>query len=141
MEAIETLALAKAVKDAAAKKAREELAVGKHSVDFTVRVSGELTVGEDESYTPTVKVPFKAALALFVRYSGVTGDAALNALVKAFTEAVEADGDTVAALEASADLVAAEARLNAALGELPKATRKGKVLTKLVVEAVEDDAE
>jgi len=65
------------------------LAPGDHDFDITVRVSGSLRKGEDYERTPTASVPLKQALALFVRYCGITRKAALSALTKAMTEALD----------------------------------------------------
>jgi hypothetical protein len=89
------IALTKAVSDRQAKAARPSLTVGTHEVDFTVRVRGSLTVSEDTDKTPTVSIPMKETLALFIAYSGITGQHAKNLLTRAMTDAlaIQADGE------------------------------------------------
>jgi len=128
-----------------AKKSRDGLAAGEHEIDteITLAIKGKVNVSADEEYTPTVKVPLKVTLALFTRYSGVTGPAAMKALTKAMTEALAIEKMTgpdkknaLKAIGEIADLEAAEAQLDAALFELPKANRVGKVNVKAAVEVV-----
>lgn len=132
-----------------AKKVRDDLAVGEHVIegDITLSYNGVVKVCEDESYTPTTAIPLKTALALFLRYSGVTGPAANTALIKAMTEALEierltgkAKKDAVEAIREVADLDAAEEAVRQGLAELPEATRKGKVNAKVKVEVKEKAA-
>ena len=62
------------VLSAVAGKAAGPLAPGQYNVDetLTVRVSGTVVKGEDESYTPTVAIPFKAVVALLLARMGAT---------------------------------------------------------------------
>lgn len=142
--ALSALAIAKAIKDKLVKEARDEVAVGSFEVDTTVRIRGLLNVFEDEQYTPTAEIPIKAALALFIRYCGVTRDAARRALQQAMTEALNmnATGEekTDVILErlgedwrVVADCMTAVTQLAAAL---PQRTRKGKVTTELDIDVV-----
>ena len=142
---VETLALAKAIKEKALKDARKNLTVGTHNVDVTAHISGTITVGADEEFIPTVCVPLKAAMALFIRYCGITRNAAETALVKAMTEALNnaqrgaETVDTVAGAisEEESIIAACEAQVTKMMGALPKQTRSGKVTTKLTVAPVE----
>jgi len=128
-----------------AKGGRENLEPGEYNIDaeVTLSVKGGIEVLEDESYTPTVKIPHKLAMALFIRYSGVTGPAAMNALVKAMTEALaiealegKAKKAAVKAISEVADLDAAEEVVAKGLGELPKESRAGKVIVNASVNVV-----
>jgi len=148
MDAIITTALGKAL-DKQAKKQRDDLTPGEHEVEgeITLSYSGTVKVSEDESYTPTTSIPLKVALALFLRYSGVTGPTARDALIKAMTEALEIERlsgkekrAAVEAIREVADLDAAEEAVRKGLAELPEATRKGKVSAKVTVEVVENAA-
>lgn len=121
---------------AQAKKARKDLDPGTYEVDAHVEmdVSGVVNVSEDESYTPTVSIPLKVTMALFMRYTGVTGEHAHAALMKAMTDALEIENlsskdkkAAVEAIEELADLEAAEAKVRSGLDDLPKKNRKGKV--------------
>lgn len=119
-----------------ATKARDELPTGEHEIDATVtlHVSGTVDVGEDVYYRPTASIPLKKALALFVRYSGVTGPAAMDALVRAMRDAVYTPEE---ALDELADLEHAEKQVLAGLERLPPALRRGAVRVDVAVEAVE----
>ena len=130
---LETLAIAKAVKDAAYKDARGNIRPGKYAVDVSVKVTGSVNVGDDYTSTPTASIPIIRSLALVLKYAGVTRDAALNMLEKAMREAVA--GETSANdLLAEADIAAVEERVRATLAKLPEIPCKGKVTTKLTVE-------
>jgi hypothetical protein len=89
------IALSKAVGKRQIDAARPSLTVGTHEVDFTVRVRGSLTVSEDTDKVPTVSIPMKETLALFIAYSGITGPHAANLLRRAMTDAlaVKEDGE------------------------------------------------
>jgi len=129
--------LAKSIKTELVK--RDRLAVGKYNVMevCNLQVEGTVNVFADEQYTPTTSIPMKTAFALFIKYSGVTGPAAMNALVKAMTEAAEIERSdsadkktTLDALNELADLTAASEKVQKGLSKLPKETRKGKVTVK-----------
>lgn len=119
-----------------AKKSRDDLAIGNHAIDATVtlRVRGTVEVLEDESYVPTAEIPLKITLALFMHHAGITGEHAMNALVKAMQEAMEVDELSakekkakLAAIREIADLDAAEKRVREGLAKLPEKKRHGKV--------------
>lgn len=123
-----------------AKDVRDSVTPGTYEVDEVVafRVTGTVKVGEDETYTPTTSVPTKAALALFMRYAGVTGPHAMEALARAMREAAALGTDAKAAkiIAEMHDVDATEAKVIASLEALPKATRKGKVsVSKVTVTA------
>ena len=114
------------------------LPVGDHPFDALIHIKGMVRQGEASQYIPTTSIPIKMALALFVRYCGVTRDAALAALVQAMREALatgEKGADTIAEV---ALLDEAEAKVVAAIGQLPKKTRSGQVtlVGDLIVEKV-----
>lgn len=120
-----------------AKKSRGRLSAGAYAIDteVTLAIKGGVRVGADEEYTPTSKMPHKLALALFLRYAGVTGPAAMEALTRAMKEALaiealegKAKKAAVKAIGEIADLAAAEKTVLAALEELPKSSRAGKVV-------------
>lgn len=145
MQHIEEIALSKAVKTAVATRARSELEPGVYGVNFKCQVSGTLTIGEDEEYTPTVAIPLKTTLALFIRRMGITREHAIEALKSAMTDALRANDD----LEGKNDRILAELSeseeivdetmnmVNEMIGELPTKVRKGKVLSDLTVSDVE----
>lgn len=110
---------------------RGELRPGTYELDeqVVVHVKGTLTVSEDETYKATTSVPMKSVLALFMHYSGVTGDAATSALEKAMAAAMSGDLDKdVEILSKIKDIDArAKAVAKVAAMAVPTATRKGKV--------------
>jgi hypothetical protein len=118
---------------AAELKKRDKLPVDTYTVmdECTLNVEGKVNVFPDEEYTPTASIPMKAAFALFVRYSGVTGKNAMNALVRAMKESVALGADArTEAVQELADLDRAWETVLAGLEELPKQPRKGKVTVK-----------
>ena len=136
-------ALNSLVEAKALKAARAGLAVGTHQVDVTVHVTGTITVGEDYTRTPTVGVPVKEVLALFLARSGALRETNVALLQECFTEAM-ADGKGKgkdALKDAVADLDAVWAdQVDAILATLPPAQVKGPVTTKLAVAEVVAEA-
>jgi len=128
MDHTTTLALAKLITELA-KDSRNKVQPGSYTMDETVtlRVVGTLSVLSDTEYTPTTSIPWKTALALFVRYAGITREAALEALVKAMTEAIKSGDGAEDVLAAMVDLEAAETQVQASLDKLPLEPRKGAV--------------
>jgi hypothetical protein len=118
--------IAKAIKVSLACRRPE---AGLHTVAESIAfdISGEVNVSEDSERTPTVSVPLLPTLALFLRYSGCTGPAAVAALERAMREAIEADAKGEDAVREVADIEAAEARVVAAMQALPKVPKKGAV--------------
>ena len=103
--------------------------VGKHEVNetLTLRVSGQVTRAADGERTPTSDIPLKATLALFMRYSGVTGPAALAALERAMREAIEDGEQGASAISEIHEIDSAMDRVKATLAALPKVPKKGAV--------------
>jgi len=117
-----TVALAKVIKDAAAKDASGKLVAGEYPVDFTVRVKGSLKKGENyESEIVAKADPWLLLAAALSMLNGVSMDALVVRAELAKEELVD-----------SLKLKAAEAI------QKIKATTKtpcaGKVTTKLAVE-------
>lgn len=115
-----------------AKLARAEVEAGEHELDATVtlHVTGTLSVGEDTEATPTHKIPWKTAFALFLHHAGITRERAMDGLVYAMQAALSADEDAAELVQSLADLEAAEELVQAGLDELPKEPRKGAVSVK-----------
>ena len=135
------LAIVKVVKEKLAKEARANLTPGVHLVDITCHIKGSLTVGQDEEFIPTASIPLKSAFILFVRYCGVTREAAKNALLRAMTESLNNGGDSDGALASETSdegriIADCEAQVTAMLKKLPPQKRKGKILTSLELELV-----
>jgi len=109
----------------------DRLVPGLHSVQpFTVRVDGgELSVGEDESYTPTVSVPLLATLTIALHRAGFQRDGIASLIVDAASIAIGNGNKIGDELETTLAYVQSEVKaLQAKLSaDLPKKTRKGKV--------------
>lgn len=121
MNSVQTVAVAKAIKDAASKDASGKLTVGVHTVDFTVRVKGTITKGEDYEQDIVAKAdPWLLLAAALSKLNGVTVDALVR-------EAVSADEALIDGLKAkAADAIQAM--------KVPTKTKcNGKVTTKLAV--------
>ena len=120
-----TLAASKAVDTASVKAARADVSVGKHFVDFMVRVTGFLTVGEDYEQRLVAKAdPFALLAVALSKLNGVT----LEALVR---EALEADPAEIKEITARA------AEAVQALKAPTMTVCNGKVTTDLKFEIVE----
>lgn len=112
--------------------ARPGVEAGDYDLDATVtlHVSGVLAVGDDTMATPSHKIPWKVAFALFLQHAGITRERAMDSLVYAMQTALTTDKDAAELLQSLKDLEAAEALVQAGLDELPKEPRKGAVVTK-----------
>ena len=103
-------------------------------IDQIIRVKGAIKVSADYQRTPTVDIPIIETLALFMKYCGVTGEFAANALFKAMTDAVNKDktgqGEILAALPI---INATMDKVKAKLAALPKVDIKGPVNVALSV--------
>ena len=120
--------------------ARKNLLPGQYEVDELVHVSGTVTVGADYTTTPTVSLPVKEILALFIAQAGLTKGAAIQLLRKSVTDAIKhkgkARGEIAKNVEAVNDtLKEVQQEL---LSSLPPQARKGKVFSDLAVSAVVD---
>lgn len=118
--------------------ARETLLPGTYNVDTMVHVKGTIKVGEDYLTRPTVSIPLKETLALFIAYSGVTGPHAIAALRLAMQHAIAEDGTGKGELETTMPIVAQTlARVQAEIiDQLPRQQRKGAITHRLTVEQV-----
>jgi hypothetical protein len=80
MNNIETLAMSKAVTKKVLDESRRNVIAGKYHVDMTVRVRGDLSVGEDTETTPTASLLSVDFLLLAFHAAGVTRGAAMKAI-------------------------------------------------------------
>lgn len=115
------------------------LAPGKYSIDetITVRIQGTVTKSADETYTPTISIPHKMVLALFVEKMGAVSPNVQGMLLEAMTEALKAGEKAEGAVaDRIRDIEAAEEKVTALLGKLPEATRNGKTVCKITVEEI-----
>ena len=135
MNNINTVAIAKVVKERALKIARNELGPGEYAINQLFLVEGTLKVGEDYKKTPTTSIPILDAMALLVHDAGITGPHALAAIKNAMQRALDQDFSVKAAISAMrGNLETAERQVRATLAELPKVPAKGPVTTKLTIQ-------
>lgn len=118
---------------------RAAVAAGKYDVDAVVRLTGTLSVGNDYDTVPTVSLPIKEVLALFVARAGFTRERSMQLLVECVHDAIAEDGHgagEVAARVAEVDEYLADIKAEV-LAKLPRQPRKGAVKAKLSVEVLE----
>jgi hypothetical protein len=126
---LSVLVLSKVVNSAAEKAAREGLSAGVYPVDFTVTVKGEVSVRPDTEKVPTVSIPIKETLALFIARSGALRDANIALLSECIADALAAkggEGGAKGALTGEFDAAFGEVVSNF-LATLPKTKVKGAV--------------
>lgn len=115
------------------KAARAAVVAGEYDIaPFTITVGGTLTVGEDENWTPTVKVPLLATMVVALHRAGIQREGIANIIIDAAVVAIgngDKVGDELAATIAyvDAEVKALRARLRR---DLPEETRDGKVRVK-----------
>jgi hypothetical protein len=135
---LDVTALNNAFSPKVAKVAREQSAPGAYAVDLYVHVTGTLDIAEDTEKTPTVSIPLKEVLALFVARAGGTRERSMNLLRECMADALERDVRGVGAI---IDTVAIDAvykeQVEAMVKTLPKTPVKGAVRAKLSVEKVD----
>ena len=112
----------------AAKGARP--APGLHSVaPFSVTIGGELSVSEDESYTPTTSIPLLATMVIALHRSGFQRDGIKDLILDAARTAMGTGGKVGDEIATNTTYVKAELKaLQLELAaELPAKNRNGKV--------------
>ena len=112
------------------KAARSAIVAGEYTVEpFTITVSGNLTVGEDENWTPTVKVPLLATMVVALHRAGVQREGIAQAIIDAAVTASANGGKVEVELADTFSYVEKEVKaLRARLRrELPEDKRDGKV--------------
>jgi hypothetical protein len=126
MNAVEVVALAKAVKKGSLDKAREQVKAGTHAVNCLVRLSGSINVGEDHSQNKTAAMPQMKMLLAALMLNGVSVEAFIRRYL---------DGE----FEVSKDQEKEMKEIWEKLADSFNATFKGKVTTpNLSFEVVED---
>lgn len=148
LTAHQTLAIAKAVKDAAYKKASQSVVVPEkedkieQAVDFTVQIRGTVTKFGDEKYNPVAELP---VYGLLIRLYGMLRGAAQQRQLAAFEEMIvnsmheciahdlRGEEKTAQFCEAEAEFERLKERAETMFDKLPEKTRTGKVTAKLTV--------
>ncbi len=127
--------LSKIVNSAAEKAARDTLTAGTFPVDFTASVKGSVVVRADTEKVPTVSIPVKEVLALFIQRSGALRDQNISLMASCISDALNAKGGkggATGSLVGEFDAVFGDT-VAAFLSTLPKTRVKGAVETKGLV--------
>jgi hypothetical protein len=140
MNDYETVAIAKAIKAAAMKAASGNLEPSEDEVpvDITVRFVGWIKKGFNYWRTPTASIPILDALALTVHDAGITGQAAVNAIMRGMTRAITQDEEAKTILKGMREnLASAEAKIREGLAELPQVEVQGPCTGKVEMTVIE----
>ncbi len=130
-------ALNKLVKEKVGKAARANLGAGTHPVDVTIRVVGTLDVAPDTSRVPTVSIPLKEVLALFIARAGGTREGSVALLRSCMHDALRLGPTGVGAIEGVVEVDAAYVAMVAELtASLQKTPVRGDVTANLAVTLV-----
>jgi len=125
-----TTVITKIVKGAAAEAARDALSAGTFPVDFVLKVTGEVTIRPDTVKVPTVSIPLKEVIALFLARSGALRAQNIALLSECITDALLAkssgEGGATGALTSEFDKAFGEVVDNF-LATLPKTKVRGAV--------------
>lgn len=127
MSPLELLALSKSVEEKAQKCARSEVKPGKYEVDFTARIKGIVTVGEDTERSQTAISLETVATALY--FSGALRERAIDAIMGAVEGKIEVDSKRKAYVDTLVD------DLRERFAQLPKKKCAGPVKAAVLVEA------
>lgn len=128
LDCLTALALSRAVNKRADDLAREGVMAGTYDIDMTVRLVGTIEVLEDTDKKPTVSIPMKEVLALFVARSGCTREASVKLLRECMTDALRHGVTGAGAVEAAADIAKEhKAVVNDMLATLPRTFVAGAV--------------
>jgi hypothetical protein len=128
LDCLTALALSRAVNAKADAVAREGVTEGHYDIDMTVRLVGTIEVLADTDKKPTVSIPMKEVLALFVARSGCTREASVKLLRECMTEALLHGVKGEGAVAAAADIAAEHKKVvNEMLEGLPRTFVAGAV--------------
>jgi hypothetical protein len=120
--------LSKVIPSRKASAHRDGVTAGEYPVDFTVRVSGLVNVKEDTEKVPTVSIPVKEVLGLFISRSGALRDANIALMKECITDALNNKGTKGAQGALTAEFDAAFGQVVAGfLSTLPKTKVRGEV--------------
>lgn len=128
MNAIELIALSKAVADKDAATARQVIAAGKYLVDFSVTIKGALSVAEDYSSAPTCRAMSLETVATALYHAGCLRQRAIALIMQATTGDFDAQD-----CERKIYVDAIKTALQERFAKLPKEHRKGAVRAALVI--------
>jgi hypothetical protein len=151
MDNIKNLIMSKAVTKKVLDESRRNVTAGKYHVDMTVRVRGDLSVGEDTETTPTASLLSVDFLLLAFHAAGVTRKAAMKAIGNVADgylvnwtgskedkeNAKEARQEALAAYDPDGKMKELFSRFK---DDLPKVPKKGSVRFKGEVEEIFQEA-
>ena len=138
MENLLAIAIAAKLKKQA-DKAKKTLDAGVYDIDevITLHVKGTVKRSEDTTRTPTADIPLLATMALFMEKSGITGPHAMNMLVEAMTEALDANKEGTEKNDVITrnikNIESAETQVRAAMDKLPEQPKCGPTNVKLSI--------
>jgi hypothetical protein len=133
MESLQTIAVAKAIKDKASKAASKDIEPGRYDVDLIVRVLGSFSKGEDFQQNLTAKINWQLGLALALsKVNKETRDSIIADMLAAMSNGGESDEHKALAAQIKAEI---QPKLDELKGET-KTTMSGKVTTDLTAEVV-----
>jgi len=125
-----TTVITKIIKGSAAEAARDALSAGTFPVDFVLKVTGEVTIRPDTVKVPTVSIPLKEVIALFLARSGALRENNIALLSECIGDALRAkaggEGGATGALTSEFDETFGEV-VNNFLATLPKTKVRGVV--------------
>lgn len=133
LTAIQKLALSKL---ALTDSEKNSIVPGKHRVSFVVKVDGDVTVLDKETYTPTVDIPLIPTVALALKKMGVQREHFLKIMSDAMTEVLTSDKNMREAMVKESGLSECEDLFRAQLKDLPRKTRAGKAKSTVKVQAI-----
>lgn len=137
LDAAQIIAVTSLVKESAQKTARAALDVGTHDVDITLRVVGTIDVASDTTRVPTVSIPLKEVLALFIARAGGTREGSIALLRGCMADALALGPEGVGAIADVVDIDAVYVeQVQAITASLPRTPVRGAVRADLRVEVI-----
>jgi hypothetical protein len=147
LSAIETQALSRVISEKVFKASRKEFGPGLYPVDLTVRISGNLKVGEDFEKKPTIRIPQKKVMALMLAKAGAMRPHLMTLMEECIGETIRMQLAAEAAGELAEETVAGSLQehydeqydqmVAQFCSNLPKIKERGHVLSNLTLERVE----
>jgi hypothetical protein len=146
LSAIETQAIRRVIKDGAFNKSRDAFGPGLYPVDITVRISGNLKVGDNFEKAPTIRIPQKKVMALMLAKAGAIRPHLMKLMEECIGEtirmqlAAEATGEDTEKTVSSSLQEQYEAEYDVMVDQLcaglPKIKERGHVLAELSMERI-----
>lgn len=134
----EVLALCSAVGKNDIATAKSALSAGKYTVDLTVRLQGELSVGKPGLKKSTVSIPVKGVIGLLLQRAGCTREASVKLIREAVTLTMNKSDDGTEGATAFDEYVSElfEEATDSICESLPKTPTSGRTSAKLTCTVV-----